>query len=290
MIVNAREDTIFQVKKFLRCRGKLLDLSTSAIMGILNITPDSFYDGGIYTNKTEYLKQAEKMLTEGAEIIDLGGQSSRPGAKMITEEKEWERVGPALQEMVKNFPEAVVSIDTFYPGVAHRAIQEGASIINDISGGDLFPAMYDVVLKNQVPYIIMHMKGTPESMQQNPTYQEVTSEILSYLVSKVTILRKLGLNDIIIDPGFGFGKSTEDNFQILKNLSLFKILNCPILAGISRKSMIAKTLNVKPEDALNGTTSLNTIALLNGASILRVHDVAEAIQVRNLVKAYKNKD
>ncbi len=283
----ACEDTFIHMKKSLNCKGKLLDLSTPVIMGILNITPDSFYDGGQITGVDSALRLAESMLIEGALILDIGGQSTRPGAKSINSTEEWKRISPSLISIKKHFPDAIISIDTFHSEVAKNAIEEGASIINDISAGDFDKAMFSIVLQRQVPYIIMHMKGSPENMQENPKYDNVVSEVLNYFINKVSHLKMMGLNDIIIDPGFGFGKTIENNFSLLKNLSLFQILDCPILAGVSRKSMITKTLNITPAEALNGTTALNAIALLNGASILRVHDVAEAMEANKLVIAYQ---
>ena len=287
IIFIAGQDTFIHMKKSLNCRGKLLDLSTPAIMGILNITPDSFYDGGQITGIDSALRLAESMLKEGALILDIGGQSTRPGAKSINSTEEWKRIGPSLISINKHFPDSIISIDTFHSDVAKNAVEEGASIINDISAGDYDKGMLPYVLQSQIPYLIMHMKGHPENMQENPQYENVVTEVLNYFINKVSHLKKIGLNDIIIDPGFGFGKTLENNYSLLKNLSLFQILDCPILAGISRKSMITKTLAITPSDALNGTTALNTIALLNGASILRVHDVAEAIEVNKLVNAYQ---
>lgn len=283
----ACEDTFIHMKKSLNCKGKLLDLSTPVIMGILNITPDSFYDGGQITGVDSALRLAESMLIEGALILDIGGQSTRPGAKSINSTEEWKRIGPSLISIKKHFPDAIISIDTFHSDVAKNAVEEGASIINDISAGEFDKGMFSFVLQRQVPYILMHMKGSPENMQENPQYENVVSEVLNYFINKVSHLKMMGLNDIIIDPGFGFGKTIENNFSLLKNLSLFQILDCPILAGVSRKSMITKTLNITPAEALNGTTALNTIALLNGASILRVHDVAEAMEANKLVIAYQ---
>ncbi len=283
----ACEDTFIHMKKSLNCKGKLLDLSTPVIMGILNITPDSFYDGGQITGVDSALRLAESMLIEGALILDIGGQSTRPGAKSINSTEEWKRIGPSLISIKKHFPDAIISIDTFYSEVAKNAVEEGASIINDISAGEFDKGMFSFVLQRQVPYILMHMKGSPENMQENPQYENVVSEVLNYFINRVSHLKMMGLNDIIIDPGFGFGKTIENNFSLLKNLSLFQILDCPILAGVSRKSMITKTLNISPAEALNGTTALNAFALLNGASILRVHDVAEAMEANKLVIAYQ---
>ena len=282
------QDTFFKVKKSLNCRGRILDLSTPAIMGILNFTPDSFYDGGKISDIDSVLKKAEEMLEKGADILDVGGQSTRPGAKRIDVEEEWKRIEDPIRIILKKFPHTIISVDTFYSEIAKRAIDEGASIVNDISGGDFDERMNESVCSMQIPYVVMHHKGTPEQMQKNPHYDNVVIEVMKYLVKKVTALRKSGLNDIIIDPGFGFGKNTEHNYTLLKNLRLFNAIDCPLLVGISRKSMITKVLDVKSEIALNGTTVLNTIALMNGASILRVHDVKEAVEARKIFEHYRN--
>ncbi len=286
--MNAGEDTFNQMKKSLRCRDKFLDLSTPAIMAILNITPDSFYDGGKINDKNSILTVAESMLKEGADILDIGGQSTRPGASRISETEEWERIRPAIIQLHKNFPEAIISVDTFYSEVAKRAIDEGASIVNDISAGEFDAKMFPLVCSSQTPYILMHMQGSPENMQKNPQYDDVVLEVLNFFVKKVACLKKMGIHDIIIDPGFGFGKNINHNYSLLKNLSHFQILNCPIMVGVSRKSMITKILNVPPDDVLNGSTVLNTLALVNGASILRVHDVKEAVEIKKILLEYKN--
>ena len=282
MNISAAEDTFFKMKTTLNCRGRLLDLSTPAIMGIMNLTPDSFFDGGRLNDEKSIIEYAGKMLKEGADIIDIGGQSTRPGAQLIDSNEEWKRIGSAIKIIHTNFTNAVISIDTFYADVADKALQAGASIINDISGGDFDKNMHQTALENQVPYIVMHMQGNPGTMQLNPAYKEVVSDVLRYFVKKVTLLKNLGLHDIVIDPGFGFGKTVEHNFALLNNLNVFRLTDCPILAGLSRKSMITKVLNVKSKEALNGTTALNTIALMKGASILRVHDVKEAMEVKKL--------
>ena len=267
----------------INCKGTLVDLSSPKVMGILNITPDSFFDGGKYKNEGDILSQVEKMLLHGATFIDVGAYSSRPGAKHISEEEELNRILPVINLLVKNFPEIIISVDTFRSRVAQETINAGAAIINDISGGKMDKDMYSTAANLQVPYILMHMLGTPQNMQKNPVYNDVTKEIISFFAAQIDKLNQLKLNDVIIDVGFGFGKTIDHNFEILKNLSLFKSLDAPILAGISRKSMLYKTLNISAQEALNATTSANTIALLNGANILRVHDVREAIEAVKIV-------
>lgn len=262
----------------LNCRGTLIDLSIPKVMGIINVTPDSFYDGGKTFSEKEILKQAEKMLSEGATFLDVGGYSTRPGAEDISDTEEIRRVLEAIENILKRFPEALISIDTFRSEVAKKAVEAGAAIVNDVSGGTLDAEMYNTVAKLKVPYILMHMRGTPKTMAKLTDYKNVTIEVLKDLAEKIALARASGINDIIADPGFGFAKTREQSFQLLNNLELFQNLNVPILAGISRKSMIYKTLETSAENALNGTTSLNTIALLKGASILRVHDVKEAVE------------
>ena len=275
---------LFQTNKTLNCAGKLINLCTPKVMGILNVTPDSFYDGGRLADSDSVLKQAEKMLTDGATFIDVGGYSTRPGASDVSVEEELRRVLPAIQSIVKHFPEVIISIDTFRSEVAKQAVNEGACMINDISGGQLDPIMFETVASLNVPYILMHSRGTPQTMTQLNEYENLIKDIVGYFHQKIFTLLQLGVKDIIIDPGFGFAKNIEQNFQLLKDLDHFQILGKPILAGLSRKSMIWKTLKTNPEDALNGTTSLNTIALLKGASILRVHDVKEAVEVAKLME------
>lgn len=268
----------------INCKGTLVDLSSPKVMGILNITPDSFYDGGKYKNEVAILNQVEKMLFEGATFIDVGAYSSRPGAKHISEEEELQRILPVINLLIKNYPEIIISVDTFRSKIAMETINSGAAIINDISGGKMDDIMFDTVANLQVPYILMHMLGTPQNMQLNPVYEDVTKEIISFFAKQIFDLHQLKLNDVIIDVGFGFGKTIDHNFEILKNLSLFKSLDAPILAGVSRKSMLYKTLDISAQEALNATTSANTIALLNGANILRVHDVKEAIEAIKIVE------
>ena len=268
----------------INCRGNLIDLSTPKVMGILNITPDSFFDGGKYKDKNAILKQVDKMLTEGATFIDVGAYSSRPGAAHISEQEELNRILPVVDLLVNNFPEIVISIDTFRSKVANATINSGAALINDISGGNMDDKMFETLAQLQVPYVLMHMLGTPQNMQKNPVYEDVTKEIISFFAAQIFKLHQLKLNDVIIDVGFGFGKTIAHNFEILKNLDLFKSLEAPILAGVSRKSMLYKTLDVSAQEALNATTSANTIALLNGANILRVHDVKEAVEAVKIVE------
>jgi dihydropteroate synthase len=267
----------------INCNQNLVDLSSPKVMGILNITPDSFFDGGKYKNETEILSQVEKMLFEGATFIDVGAYSSKPGATHISENEELQRIVPVIKLLIKNFPDIIISVDTFRSSVARETINAGAAIINDISGGNVDEKMFETVADLKVPYILMHMLGTPQNMQLNPVYKDVTQEIISFFAEQIFKLHQLKLNDIIIDVGFGFGKTNNHNFEILKNLSLFKSLDAPILAGISRKSMLYKTLDISAQEALNATTSANTIALLNGASILRVHDVKEAVEAVKIV-------
>ena len=267
----------------INCNQTLIDLSSPKVMGILNITPDSFFDGGKYKNEKDILSQTEKMLFEGAAFIDVGAYSSRPGAKHISEDEELKRIVPVIELLTKNFPEIIISVDTFRSTIAKETINAGAAIINDISGGKMDEKIFKTVAELQVPYILMHMLGTPQNMHENPIYTDVTQEIISFFAAQIFKLHQLKLNDIIIDVGFGFGKTKNHNFEILKNLSLFKSLDAPILAGISRKSMLYKTLDISAQEALNATTSANTVALLNGANILRVHDVKEAVEAIKIV-------
>lgn len=257
-------------------------------MGIINVTPDSFYKNSRMQQEGDTLYQAEKMLREGAAILDVGGQSTKPGSTRVSAGEENERLLPVVESIHKNFPEAIISADTYYASVAENAILAGASIINDISGGTMDENMLETIGKFPVPYICMHIQGTPETMQRNPTYENVTKEVLDFFIQQIEKCRLKNINDIIIDPGFGFGKTINHNFQLLKKLSILKMLDKPILAGLSRKGTIYKTLNITAEEALNGTTALNMIALLNGANILRVHDVKEAVETIRLFEAYNN--
>lgn len=275
----------FKKLQTLNCRGNLIDLSVPKVMGIINVTPDSFYDGGKTFSEKEILKQAEKMLLEGATFLDVGGYSTRPGADEISENEEIKRVIEAIESILKNFPETIISVDTFRSEVASKSVEAGAAIVNDVSGGILDTEMYKILAKLKVPYILMHMRGNPKTMANLTDYKNVTVEVLKDLAEKIALARAEGINDIIADPGFGFAKTREQSFELLNNLQLFQNLKVPILAGVSRKSMIYKTLETSAENALNGTTSLNTIALLKGASILRVHDVKEAVEC---VKLFEN--
>jgi dihydropteroate synthase len=271
----------------LNCKGKLLLLDKPLVMGIINATPDSFYEGHLNKRLDEIVLLAEKMIAEGADIIDVGGQSTKPGSKRISEEEELERVLPIINAIHKKDTTIIISIDTFYSNVAKITIDNGASIVNDISAGSIDDKMITTVASLKVPYICMHIKGTPDIMQHEPYYDDVVKEVLDFFINKVDECKQAGIVDVIIDPGFGFGKNIKHNFRLLKNLNVFSILQKPILAGLSRKSTIYKTLGVTANDALNGTTVLNTMALLNGASILRVHDVKEAKEVIELFEAYK---
>ena len=271
----------------LNCRGKLLKIDQPIVMGIINTTPDSFYPGSRINTIDDVLFRVEKMITDGVSIIDIGGQSTRPGSEQVGIDEELKRVLPAVETIAKNFPEQIISIDTFYSLVAMNAVQAGASIVNDVSAGVIDKKLQDTVAGLKVPYILMHMKGHPQTMQLNPSYNNVTLEVFDVLNFKIAELTALGINDIIVDPGFGFGKTSTHNFQLLQQLSFFQQLNKPLLVGLSRKATIYKTLQLTSEEALNGTTVLHTIALLNGANILRVHDVKEAVQAIKLVQAYK---
>ena len=255
------------------------------IMGVLNITPDSFYDGGNYTDETSWLKRTEQIIEQGGSIIDIGAFSTRPGASNVPEHEEWSRLSPVLKSIKKKFAGTTISVDTWRASIASNAINEGADIINDISGGTRDVNMFDVVGKNQTPYILMHIQGTPQNMQSNPYYQNVTKEVKQFFSEKIKQLGHQGFSKIILDPGFGFGKNVAHNYKLLNNLKEFKQLGYPVLVGISRKSMINKVLDIKPSEALNGTTVLNTIALINGADILRVHDVKQAVESAKIIHA-----
>lgn len=281
---SAAESKLFSTNKTLNLGGRLVDLRVPKIMGILNITPDSFYDGSRFTTETQILDGAEKMLQEGATILDVGGYSSRPGAEDISADEERKRVTGAISAILRRFPEALLSIDTFRSDVAAAAVHEGAVMVNDISGGSLDDAMLKTVAALNVPYILMHLRGTPQTMTQHTQYENLIKDITDYFHQRTAQLQALGIRDIIIDPGFGFAKTPSQNFELLNHLDYFGILGKPVLAGLSRKSMIWRTLSLKPEEALNGTTALNTVALLKGASILRVHDVKEAQQVIQLLQ------
>ena len=281
------QDTFFLKKSTINCKGKLVNLDELLVMGILNLTPDSFFDGGLHHNEENIIAQVQKMLDNGATIIDVGGYSSRPGADEVSEDEEIQRVVPVIELLTKQFPEIIISIDTFRSEVAKQAINAGAALINDISAGELDTNMFTTVKTLQVPYIMMHMQGTPATMQNEPSYTNITHEVIDFFAKKVNDLNCLGVNDIIIDPGFGFGKTVEHNYELLNQLNQFEILDLPLLVGFSRKSMINKVINTTPQEALNGTTTLNTLALSKGANILRVHDVLEAKQAVDLYKKMK---
>ena len=262
----------------INCKGELIDLSIPKVMGILNVTPNSFFDGGRYKNEDEIISQVAKMLSEGASFIDIGAYSSKPSAEFVSEQEEIDRIVPAIELILKHFPKALLSIDTFRAEVAKASIESGAAIINDIAAGELDDKMFDVIAKYNVPYIMMHMRGNPQTMQSMTEYEDIVKEILFYFSEKMKRARALGINDLILDPGFGFAKTTDQNYEVMQKMEFFNLLELPVLAGVSRKSMIYKTLNITPQEALNGTTFLNTIALTKGAKILRVHDVKEAVE------------
>lgn len=272
----------------LNCNGKLIDLSSPKVMGILNVTPDSFYDGGKFKNDKSILIQTEKLISEGANFIDIGAYSSKPGADFVSETEELNRLIPIVRLIHDAFPETPISIDSFRSNVINMSVQAGAAMVNDISGGQLDPLMFETVGKLGVPYILMHMRGTPQTMQRMTSYSNVIKEVYSYFTERIELAKKHQIKDIIIDLGFGFSKTLEQNFKLLESLDFYKNLNLPILAGVSRKSMIYKTLETNADQALNGTTALHMIALEKGAKLLRVHDVKEALECIKLHRALKN--
>jgi dihydropteroate synthase len=273
----------------INCKGQLIDLITPKVMGILNVTPNSFFDGGKYKNGSDMLSQVEKMLEEGATFVDIGAYSSKPNAEFVPEAEELQRIVPIVQLILEHFPETLISIDTFRSEVAKVCIENGAAIINDISAGNLDTKMMETIAKYNVPYIMMHLRGTPQTMQSMTNYENIVKEILFYFSERIAKARSFGINDLIIDPGFGFAKTLEQNYEVLQKLELFEILELPLLAGFSRKSMIYKTLHSTAEEALNGTSVLNTIALTKGAKILRVHDVKEAMECVSLFNKMRAK-
>jgi len=270
------------------CKGQLIDLTTPKVMGILNVTPNSFFDGGKYKDETEILRQTEKMLTDGATFIDIGAYSSKPNAEFVDKEEELSRIVPVVDLVLKHFPDALISIDTFRSKVAGACVEHGAALINDISAGLLDENMLETVAKLRVPYIMMHMKGTPQTMQSLTQYEDIAKEMLYYFSERVNKARSFGVSDLIVDPGFGFAKTIDQNYEVLQKLELFQMLELPLLVGVSRKSMIYKPLNGTAETALNGTTVVNTIALSKGANILRVHDVKEAVECVTLFNKINN--
>lgn len=274
--------------RYINVSGKLLDLSVPKVMGVINVTPDSFYEGSRFFSEEDFMSAAVKMAEDGADMLDIGGYSSRPGAADVTDEEERNRVLKAIRLINRELPDMIISVDTFRADIAKEAVLEcGAGIINDISGGEADKRMFNVVEMLNVPYIMMHMQGTPGTMQKNPVYNDVVADILLWFGERIVKLQARGIKDLIIDPGIGFGKTVNHNFELLRRLGDFSIAGLPVLVGVSRKSMIWKTLKIKPENALNGTTVLNTAALLNGADILRVHDVIEALQAVKLVEMLK---
>ena len=269
----------------INCAGKLVDLSTPKIMGILNVTPDSFYDGGVHNSDKKILKHVEKMLNDGAVFIDIGAYSSRPNGINVDENEELNRVVPALELVINKFPETIISIDTFRSKVAETCLNSGASIINDVSAGEMDKKMMKIVGKYNVPYVMMHMKGNPQNMIKKTNYDDMLKEIIKYFSKKINQAVSYKINDMIIDPGFGFAKDLKQNYNLLSNMDLLKILEKPIMVGISRKSMIYQSLKTNAKESLNGTTVLNTVSLIKGASILRVHDVKEANECIKLINA-----
>lgn len=278
------QDTFFLKKKSINCDGKLLNLDEPIVMGILNLTPDSFFDGGKHRQEADIVNHVKQMLSDGAKIIDIGGYSSRPGALEVTEKEELNRVLPIINLLKQEFDEIIISIDTFRAEVAQQAIKNGAAIVNDISAGNMDKNMLETLADLKVPYIMMHMQGTPQNMQENPNYNNVTNEVMNFFTEKLELLYKKGVNDVVIDPGFGFGKTLEHNYELLNHLNDFNLFELPILVGVSRKSMITKALDIKASEALNGTSALNAFALTKGATILRVHDIAAANEVVKLFK------
>lgn len=274
------------MKYRLNVSGRLLELSTPVVMGIVNLTPDSFHLASRVSEQEAILDLVGRHLREGAAILDLGAQSTRQGADLLDAETEWSRLSPALKLIRGNFPEAILSIDTFYASVAERAVAKGADMINDVSGGQLDAAMFSTIGRLKVPYVLMHMQGTPKSMQRSPEYRDVTAEVIRHLAEGIDRLRQSGVPDVIVDPGFGFGKDLSHNYTLLRNLDAFRVLDAPLLVGLSRKSMVNKVLGTTAEQALNGTTVLNTLALTGGAKILRVHDVREAVEAIRLFERY----
>ncbi len=278
------QPTTDNLQPSINCKGNLIDLSQPKVMGILNLTPNSFYDGGKFKDELQIINQVEKMMQEGATFIDVGAYSSKPNAAFVSEEEEISRLIPIVELLVKKFPTILLSVDTFRSEVAKIAVENGVAIVNDISAGMLDEKMIETVAKLQVPYIMMHMRGNPQTMQSLANYEDIVKEMIFYFSERVKVARSFGLNDIVIDPGFGFAKTLEQNYEVLQKLALFSMLELPLLVGISRKSMIYKTLENSPEEALNGTTVLNTIALQKGTKILRVHDVKEAVECVKLMQ------
>jgi dihydropteroate synthase len=289
MLITQSAGKFLKRKNSINLDGKLIDFSEPVVMGVINVTPDSFYDGGKLTDEKVLLSAVEKMVKEGVAFLDVGGVSTKPGAALVSTKTELERLLPAVHAIRKNFPEIPLSIDTFRSWVAVRVIDEiGPIVVNDISGGSLDSKMFETIGKMNVPYVLTHIQGTPQNMQENPHYDDVVKDVSTWMSEGVKRLTKFGVKDVIIDPGFGFGKEINHNYDLLNRLDSFKVFQLPVMVGLSRKSMIWKWLGIKPEEALNGTTALNTMALLGGADILRVHDVKEAVEAIELVKALKS--
>ena len=288
MLFQQIDRPFYRRKKTLQLNGELILLDQPVVMGILNLTPDSFFDGGRYQNEKKVLRRAEEILEQGALLIDIGAVSTRPGASEVSEQEEMDRLLPAVKVIRKNFQHANLSIDSYRSEVIRRVVSEtGDCVVNDISGGTLDDKMFETVAKLGLPYILTHLQGTPQTMQKNPSYRDVVKDILQDLSDKVNILKLLGVNDIILDPGFGFGKNQDHNYELLNRIDSFRLFELPLLVGLSRKAMIWRLLKITPEESLNGTTVLNTLALMGGADILRVHDVREAVQAIRLVSELK---
>jgi dihydropteroate synthase len=285
------KDTFFSKNRSLNCSGKLVDLSIPKVMGILNITPDSFYDGGRYDTEDKILLRITKMISEGADIVDIGGMSTRPGSNPVPEKEEIRRIVSAIKLIRKHFPEVIISVDTYRANVARIAVKDySVNIINDISGGEMDRNMFETIADLRIPYIIMHMRGSPLVMQKQTNYNDILAEMIDYFSLRIDKLKSMGVNDLIIDPGFGFSKTIDQNFFILKNLNTFSLFELPLMTGVSRKSMIYRTLGTDSDGSLNGTIVLNTVALLNGADIIRVHDVQAAVQAITLLEKLKARE
>jgi len=288
MLINQKEQSYFDKRKSINLAGELIDLSSPIVMGILNVTPDSFYDGGKYQTEKSILNRAEEIISQGGKIIDIGAFSTRPGSKEVSLKEELNRIVPAVKAIRDKFPQMHLSLDTYRSEVARIIVDDfGPCIINDISGGTMDEKMFEVVAGLKIPYILMHIQGTPGTMQDHPSYTDVVNEVILFLSQRVQKLKLLGVNDIIIDPGFGFGKLTSHNYELMNRLDSFKIFKLPVLVGISRKGMIWKPLGIKPDEALTGTIALNTLALLGNADILRVHDVKEAVETIKITEMLK---
>lgn len=288
MLFQKIDNPFYRKKKSLQLNGELIQLDQPIVMGILNLTPDSFYDGGRYQSERELLQRAEEILVQGGTMIDIGAVSTRPGAGEVEEAAEISRLLPAVKSIRKRFPQAILSVDSYRSGVVERVFGEtGGFLVNDISGGTMDGRMFETVARLGLPYVVMHMQGTPQTMQKNPSYRDVVRDILLDLSEKISTLKLLGVNDILVDPGFGFGKNSSHNFDLLNRLDSFRLFELPLMVGISRKAMIWKLLGHSPADSLNGTTVLNTLALMGGADILRVHDVREAVEAVRLVAELK---